>query len=304
MQALRTSVRRGQSNVWLVQKRFGEGSWVPADIPVILKKKKSVETVQKLTSTMRNVAAGKLPSCEKFLSCTRPFSQVTDTLFRLEKAPEVKKHLHLVVGCERGLCGVVGSNLPKMVTRNVRAASKDIDNEVIVIGKKSASKIRATLQTNVTKAYTSHKTKNPTFASCLEMTDNIFKEREFEKCTVYYNVYRNTTSFGPEQIDMFNLDISTQISEVQFPLYDVEGDERTIIQNLQEYKFATTLYNCMAEQLASEMGSRYASMDSASKTCDEKAKDYFTIYQRLRKQKITNELTVLSIGAKLSKKKS
>ena len=78
--------------------------------------------------------------------------------------------------------------------------------------------------------------------------------------------------------------------------------QSTIIQNLQEFKFATTLYNCMAEQLASEMGSRLASMDAAAKSCKEKARDFEMIYQRLRKTKITNELTVLSAGAKLAKK--
>ena len=76
MQALRCSVRRGRSNVWVTQKRFGEGSWVPADIPVVLKKKKSVDTVATLTSTMRNVAAGKLPACQKFLASSRPFAAV------------------------------------------------------------------------------------------------------------------------------------------------------------------------------------------------------------------------------------
>merc|ERR1719203_2677763 len=51
---------------------------------------------------MRNVAAGKLPGCEKFLRTTRPFYELT------EVPTGVKKHLHLIVGCERGLCGLVG----------------------------------------------------------------------------------------------------------------------------------------------------------------------------------------------------
>merc|ERR1719300_1878402 len=170
------------------------------------------------------------------------------------------KHLHLVVGCERGLCGVVGANLPKRVTQTVRQAKKDrpdITNEVVVLGKKSATKIKATLKEDVTHAYVGSQTKMPTFATCLEMTDHIMKNNEFGRCTVYYN----------------------------------------------DFKMATSLYACVSEQLASEMASRLASMEGASKTCTEKAKEYFSIYQKLRKQKITNELTVLSVGAKLAKKK-
>jgi len=308
MQALRASVRRGRSNVWVTQKRFGEGSWVPADIPVVLQKKKSVDTVATLTSTMRNVAAGKLPSCQNFLSATRPFAAVTGPMMETESPPPtgIKKHLHLVVGCERGLCGVVGANLPKNVTKLVRDANKnnpDVENEVVIIGKKTTSKLRATLGTQVTHGYTTNKTKMPTYATCLEITDHLMKTREFDRCTLYYNVFKNISQFYPDQIDTYSLALSTQIAEMQFPQYDVEGDERTIIQNLQEFKFASTLYNCMSEQLASEMASRLASMEGASKNCQEKSKEYFTIYQKLRKQKITNELTVLSVGAKLAKKK-
>jgi len=306
MQALRVSVRRGRSNVWVTQKRFGEGSWVPADIPVVLKKKKSVDTVATLTSTMRNVAAGKLPSCQKFLAVTRPFSAVTETMMATESPPAgAKKHLHVVVGCERGLCGVVGANLPKVVTKLVRDSNKvgDVTNDVVTIGRKTTGKIRATLGTNLSHGFTTNKTKMPTYATCLEITDFIMKNREFDRCTLYYNVFKNISSFYPSSIDTYNLETATQIAEVQFPQYDVEGDERTIIQNLQEFKFASTLYNCMAEQLASEMASRLASMEGASKSCKEKSKEYFTIYQKLRKQKITNELTVLSVGAKLAKKK-
>lgn len=281
---------------------------MPADIPLVLKKKKSVDTVATLTSTMRNVAAGKLPSCQNFLSSTRPFAAVAAPMFETETPVETanKKHLHLVVGCERGLCGVVGANLPKNVTKTVREAKKnkpEVPNEVVVIGKKSATKLRATLKEDVMYAFSGSKTKMPTFATCLEITDHVMKNSEFGRCTLYYNRFKNISQFYPSTIDLYDVETSKTIGNVQFPLYDVEGDERTIMENLQEFKMATTLYNCMAEQLASEMASRLASMEGASKTCSEKGKEYFSIYQKLRKQKITNELTVLSVGAKLAKKK-
>jgi len=276
-------------------------------MPVVKKKWRSVEIVGKITETMRNVAAGKLPSSEKFLSKTRPFSSSVGHMMQtLEPVPGCKKHLHLVVGCERGLCGVVGSNLPKMVTKRVRESLKEggVENEVIVLGKKTGTKMKATVGDQLSISYGGSKTKMPTFGACLDLSNKILGSgKEFDRCTVYYNVFHNTSKFGPATIDLYSLEISKQIAKAQFPSYDVEGDSSTIIQNLQEFKFATTVYNCMAEQLASEMGSRLASMDAAAKSCKEKAKDFEMIYQRLRKTKITNELTVLSAGAKLAKKK-
>lgn len=308
MHAFRTSVKRGRSNLNQIQKRFGgsDKAWVPADIPVILSKKKSVDTVAKITTTMRNVAAGKLPTCQQFLAVTRPFSEtVMPMLQTVGEVPGVKKHLHLVIGCERGLCGVVGANLPKIVIADVRKAKakEDTENEVIVMGRKSTLKVKAGLKGDVTKGYVGEKTKMPTLQSCFEIVDDIVKTREYDQCTLYYNKFKNVTSFDPDREELYNLEISQKIADEQFPMYDIEGDESTILQNLQEFKFAAALYNLRAEQMASEMGSRLASMDSASKTCNEKSKEYFAIYQRLRKTKITNELTVLSVGAKLAKKK-
>lgn len=305
MQAIRT-VQRSRP-VWAGTRHFTVGNFVPADMPVVKQKWKSVEIVGKITTTMRNVAAGKLPGSEKFLRTTRPFAAVTAPFYELTEVPTgVKKHLHLVVGCERGLCGTVGANLPKKVTAVVRKAVKertDIENEVVVLGKKTATKLKASLPNETTEGYIAMKTKLPTMAMCFDLTDRIFKTHEFDRMTIYYNVFKNTTKFYPSVIEIYNLDYCKQAAGLQFLTYEVESDEITVLQNLQEFKIASSLYNCMAEQLASEMGSRLASMDSASKSCKEKTEEYEKVYQRLRKTKITNELTVLSVGAKLSKGK-
>lgn len=193
----------------------------------------------------------------------------------------------------------------KKVTATVRKAVKesDVENEVVVLGKKTATKLKASLPDQTTEGYIAMKTKLPTMAMCLDLTDRILASRDFDRMTIYYNVFRNTTSFYPAEVEIYNLDYCKQAAGLQFLTYEVESDELTVLQNLQEFKIASTMYNCMAEQLASEMGSRLASMDTASKSCKEKSRDYEMVYQRLRKTKITNELTVLSVGAKLSKGK-
>jgi len=301
-----TSVSRThRASIWGVQKRFNTGGFVPSDMPVVKQKWKSVDIVGKITETMRNVAAGKLPSAEKFLTLTRPFAGVTGPLFETEERPEgVKKILHVVIGCERGLCGVVGANLPKLVLKSVRTMNKEekYDSEVVVLGKKTANKLRAGLKKQVTDGYIGMKTKLPTFSMCLDISNKLLV-KEFDEMIIYYNVYKNSTTFIPTQTKLYNTEITQKIGDMQFPAYEIEGDDGTIMQNLYEFKLASVLYNTQAEQLASEMGSRLGAMDGASKTCKEKSKDYEKIYQSLRKTKITNELTVLSTGAKLAGKK-
>jgi len=58
----------------------------------------------------------------------------------------------------------------------------------------------------------------------------------------------------------------------------------------------------LAENAASEQGARLQSMDTATKNCNTMVKEYERIFQGLRKTKITNELLILGVAAKLAKK--
>lgn len=305
MQAIKRASKIRTSSVYYASKRF-QGGFVPSDMPLIKRKWRSVDIVGKITETMRNVAAGKLPSAERWLQSTRPFAATVDTFLETTKQPSgINKTMHVVVGCERGLCGAVGSIGPKAVTKAVKLLEKSgecMENEVIVLGKKSQSKTRATLGDRVLYAFNGMKTKLPTMATCLEMVDKM-KDHEYDKIIYYYSYYKNSTTFQPQTIELYNIAISEQIQEAQFSEYDLEGDEAIILQNFYDFKQASILFSLQAENLSSEMGSRLQSMDGAAKTCKEKSEEYEKVYQRLRKTKITNELTVLSTGAKLAKKK-
>jgi len=304
MQVMHRVTKTRNNKIWVTSKRF-QGGFVPSDMPIIKRKWRSVDVVGKITETMRNVAAGKLPSAERFIGSTRPFAGSVDKFFEVEEDPaDVNKIMHVIVGCERGLCGVVGANLPKIVTTRVRKsiAQKDgKEHQIVAMGKKTFSKIRATCPDQVKYTFQGMRTKMPTFMMCLEIVDRM-KAEEYDKMVFYYNYYQNSTTFLPQTVTLYNQTISETIAEEQFADYDLEGDEALILENFHEFKQATTLYFTQAENLASEMGSRLQSMDGASKTCKEKSTMYEQVYQRLRKTKITNELTVLSTGAKLSKK--
>merc|ERR1712072_1628470 len=132
----------------------------------------------------------------------------------------------------------------------------------------------------------------------MDATSHIFEGREFDKAYVHFNVYANSTKYILESSPFYSEKISKAIGEVQFPSYEVEGDEATIIRNLVEYRTAVQIYLSLAENMASENGSRLASMDGAQKACKERAVEYEKIYQNLRKSKITNELVVTAAGVK------
>lgn len=292
----------------VLNKRWFGDVFVPADMPVVKKKWRAVEVIKTTTETMKNVAAGKLPYCEKMLSHVRPFAGIMDPFFKLEETPEagINKILHIALATERGLCGMAGSNVPRELGNAYRALrDTDVEQMVAVYGKKGMTKLTGMIPSsldNLDLGFGNVKMKDPNFLFVCETVDRLNK-LDYDMAVIYYNTYVNSQTFRLEAVPVYSQAICEAIGARQFPAYEVEGDENTLIDILREYKMATLVYHGMAEQGASEQGSRLMSMDGAVTACKEKSGEYQKIYMKLRQTKITSELTVLAAGVKCLEQK-
>jgi len=286
------------------------GHFVPSQMPIVKKKWKTVDVIKVTAETMKNVAAGKLPSVERFLKQARPFAGITAPFFDIEQDPpqdQLNNVLHIVLATERGLCGFAGTNIAREVASRIRAeksdkAQKELkrNHMVVVYGKKGMTKMSAMTPNIIKKldlGFGNAKMANGHYSYVAETVDDILK-LDWDVAYIYYNKYKNTTSFDLAVKKMFRLDLSEAVAKVQFPAYEVEADETTIVHNLHDYKLAAEVYHAMSEQRASEEGCRLQSMDGAVQACKEKSAEYEKIYQKLRQTKITSELTVLAAGVK------
>lgn len=171
----------------------------------------------------------------------------------------------------------------------------------LAYGKKGAGKCASISKKGVSaemkEGFGSIKNKNPNFTLACHTLDHIYKH-EFDRIAIYFNQYKNTQVFVPTAKTMYSGELSEHIAKLQFPSYDIEGDDAMLIENLMQFKTASMIYLALCENQASENGARLKSMDGAVQACAEKAIEYEKIFQGLRKDKITNELTVLSTGVK------
>jgi ATP synthase F1 gamma subunit len=272
-------------------------------MPIIKQKWGATTKVAKMCESMKNVAAGALPGCERHLANARPFGSVTVPLFQLEKEDDdsIKNILHIPIGTERGMCGAVSSNTVRAAGANA-AKMPQCEHAVIVYGKRSAAVCNTMFGDKLKRIAGEVKTKQPTFEFCCHLAEFILYELEFkwDKIVLYFNEYENAVRSHLRTAVIYKAELSQLIAEVQFPTYEVEADTRTMIDNLVEYKLACSLYMYMAENYASEQGSRLRSMDSAFENCKEKELEYEQIYQGLRKTKITNELIILAVAGKIA----
>ena len=252
---------------------------------------------------MKNVAAGALPRCERHLTNARPFGSVTTPLFQLETENEesIVNLLHIPIGTERGMCGAISSNTVRAAGA-VAESLPNLNHKVVVYGKRSAAVCNTLFGQDMIVCAGEVKTKVPTFEFCCHLAEFIMYELDYkwDKIILYFNEYQNAVRSVQQQAFIYRSEISQIIADIQFPTYEIEGDTRTIIDNLIEYKLASSLYMYMAENVASENSSRLRSMDAAVKNCKEKEVEFEAIYQGLRKTKITNELIILAVAGKIA----
>lgn len=285
-----------------VQRRFATGGFTPSDMPIIKNKWQAAEKVGKICESMKNVAAGALPGCERHLAQARPFGSLALPLFELEEEPsDIKKVLHICVGTERGMCGSISSNTVRGCVSWIEKNGKEgQEHKVIVYGRRSSAVANTSFGQNMLYCAGEVKTRVPTYEFCCQIAENIMYEQEWDKIVLYFNEYENAVRFHIKNATIYKTELAAAIAEIQFPSYEIEGDETIIIQDLVEFKLASQLYMYLAENAASEQGARLQSMDGAVKNCNEMTDEYEKIYQGLRKSKITNELIVSAAGAKLA----
>lgn len=271
-------------------------------MPKVKSKWNAVEIIKTTTETMKNVAAGKLPFVERQLKVVRPYSSIITPFFELDTPLEeesAKKIIHVGACTDKGLCGAIGGNVPRAIAfkiRNERKAGIHRDNVVVVYGRKGMFKVTGLIK-KCDYAFINMRMRDPNFTYCCETIGQVLQEhQDWDLLKLYYNVYKNSQSFEMKVDTINKLEVCNEIAKVQFPLYEVEGDDASINQNLLEYKIASQLYRALAENAASEQGARLQSMDGAVKACKEQSEEYQKIYMKLRKTKITSELVILSAG--------
>ncbi|KAM4677732.1 ATP synthase F(1) complex subunit gamma, mitochondrial [Discoglossus pictus] len=117
-----------------------------ATLKDITRRLKSIKNIQKITKSMKMVAAAKYAKAERELKPARVYGTGSLALYEKAeiKAPEdKKKHLIIGVSSDRGLCGAIHSSIAKTIKNEISELT-NTGKEVMVIG--IGDKLRGLLQ--------------------------------------------------------------------------------------------------------------------------------------------------------------
>ncbi|XP_070709728.1 ATP synthase subunit gamma, mitochondrial isoform X2 [Pempheris klunzingeri] len=260
---------------------------------------KSIKNIQKITKSMKMVAAAKYARAERQLKPARVYG--TGALALYEKAdiqvPEDKAAKHLLIGVssDRGLCGAIHSGVAKAIKSEVAtltAAGKDV--MLVNVGDKLRGLLHKTHGKHIILNCKELGRKPPTFTDAsIVATELLNSGYEFDQGSIFYNRFRSVISYKTDKKPLFSTE--TVAGAENMSIYDdIDAD---VLRNYQEFALVNILFLALRESATSEQSARMTAMDSASKNASEMIDKLTLTFNRTRQAVITKELIEIISGA-------
>eukprot|EP00386_Alphamonas_edax_P003296 GDKI01010117.1.p1 GENE.GDKI01010117.1~~GDKI01010117.1.p1 ORF type:complete len:308 (+),score=95.44 GDKI01010117.1:102-1025(+) len=275
-------------------RHFGGG-----DEKIVKARMKSVRSIQKITKAMKMVAASKLKSDQRRLEAGKPFAApVMDLFSRLSVPHDSKEALTLItLSSDRGLCGGVNTAAAKLARATiVDAESLGASVKFFGVG----DKIRAAMQRLFGDRFLrtlGEVTKEPfnfVQASCI--AQRIVLENPLRTLMIH-NVFKSAIAYDTVKVNLITKHEAGKTALKELDSFAFEPERRAIWDDLHEFYYASSLYACMLDNVASEQSARMSAMDNASKNAGEMLGALTLKYNKARQARITMELIEIISGA-------
>ncbi|OMJ19020.1 ATP synthase subunit gamma, mitochondrial [Smittium culicis] len=254
---------------------------------------KSITNISKITKSMKMIASTKTARAQRAMEASRQNGIIANTTVEASgvSAAEGDKKLIIVSSSDKGLCGGIHSS----VSRYVRTYIKDHPEEkVVVLGDKSKSQLVRMVPNNLMYSFNQIGRVSPTFEESCAIATKILEEPEFafDTADIVFNKFVSAISYEPQ--------VLTCYSKEKFensPNYAAFEIPDSVIDNYNEFLFATNIHWAIVEGHASEMAAKRAAMDNATSNANDLIGKLTLQYNRGRQAVITNQLIEVITGA-------
>ena len=276
----------------------------------------SVKSTQKITSTMKMVAAAKLRRAQDSAEKGRPYAdrmqQIVNSLASKAdpiSAPQLlvgngkdNTHLLVVVSADRGLCGGFNGAITRQTRTEVarlRGEGKTV--KLLMVGRKSADALRRELGDSYIDSLEGIQGTAVEYADAASIGETVrngFEAGEFDVCTVIFNKFKSAISqevtlkrLIPAEVGEDTQDDDAGVS------YEYEPDEEELLAAVLPRNISTQVYSALLESSAAELAARMTAMDNATRNAGDLIERLTLVYNRTRQATITKELIEIISGA-------
>lgn len=278
----------------------------------------SIESTQKITSSMKLVSAAKLRRAQTAILQLRPYSQklneilgdLSSTAESMENMPLFEKRapenvVLVVISSNKGLCGAFNTNVVKavnhLVETNYADQFKNNNVKLICLGKKAKEQLAKTypvIQSNEALL------DNPDFGELCTIADTLvqgFLKHEIDKVDIVYNQFLNAATQRVTVENFLPIQNLNGTEENVKHDYIIEPSPEELLEELVPKIIKTQFYKTLIDSIASEHGARMISMTKATDNATEILRDLRLKYNNARQSSITNELIEIVSGAEALK---
>ena len=277
-----------------------------ASLKDIKRKVGAVQKTKQITRAMNMVAASKFKSAQVRMENFRPyagkFMDVLNSLaLRVENASHpllaVRDPKRIRVICmtsDRGLCGGFNTNLIKATERFLKDKSQEgKEISLINVGRKGRDYFRK--KASIIGQWVDILGKFDMTLAVSISNDLItpFIKEEYDELYLIYNQFVNVSVQRPTVIRLFPLPSIGQDVDVDPEKrldYAYEPSEEALLQQLLPMYVHVLIFRALLETSAGENGSRMASMDNATKNCEDLIQSLTLKMNKARQAAITAEL--------------
>jgi F-type H+-transporting ATPase subunit gamma len=297
----------------------------------IVKRRKSVQNIRKITRTMELIATARfkkaLDRATEAEAYTRKIAELVADLGStaaevshplLENRAEVKRALLLVITSNRGLAGGYNGNVLRAAARQVQDFETDgIADVREVVGKRGIAFLRYR-GIRVDATYTQFEDR-PQFHEVEALANKyigMFLRKEIDRVDVVYTKFINAARqeavvetllpMTAAQVGESGPSVrkGTPAASTEVPArkgervpYEFVPDPRSILEEIVPVSFKVRLFKCFLDAAVSEQISRMVAMRGATENADDMIKNLTRLYNRARQAQITRELAEIIGGA-------
>jgi len=269
---------------------------------------KSVANIKKITKATQMVAASKLRGAEVRLKSARPLTAALKDLFgSLEKSEEnpdgvefkAESAVVVPITSDKGLCGSVNTNAVKMVRFQVLPPLEEagVSISIVSVGEKGRSLLsrfaKDKLAVSVTQTFGQIP---PNFAVAASIADYVL-EQNADQATVCYSEFKSAVTQIPSSTVVPSYGMIATAAVDPFLAFETEDERSEILESFAEFNLAVTIYGAMLENNTSEVASKMAAMDNATRNAGDMYDALELKYNKARQSAITTELIEIISGA-------
>lgn len=285
----------------------------------IVKRRKAVRNIKKITKTMQMIATAKFQKALKRAVGTKPYTKKVRELVGelaatlgenvdhplLRPAAGTNKTALLVITSDRGLAGAYNGSVLRAANNFVKSeeqAGRKV--ELYVSGKKGVSFFNFQKR-EIAKRFDKF-SEMPKFADVEAVAADYIQQYIDGKVDSVRVAYMQFISAGQQKVEVMQLlplaalqpatDKKPEAADKEQTVYEFSPDAKTLLDELLPLTVKTALFQSFLDATTSENVARMVAMKSATDNADKMAKALSMQYNRARQSQITTELSEIMGG--------